>query len=38
MLSGLMWRLQQSGNDIDTYFRSLVEDLKMLWYNHGVEV
>jgi hypothetical protein len=29
---------QQPGNDIDTYFRSLVEDLKELWYNDGVQV
>jgi lipoprotein signal peptidase len=29
---------QQLGNDVDTYFRTLVEDLKVLWYNHGVEV
>jgi hypothetical protein len=38
MLSGLIWGPQQPGNDIDTYFRSLVEDLKVLWYNHGVEL
>jgi hypothetical protein len=25
-------------NDIDTYFRPLVEDLKELWYNDGVQV
>jgi hypothetical protein len=28
----------QPGNDIDTYFRPLVEDLKVLWNNNGVEV
>jgi hypothetical protein len=29
---------QQPGNDIDTYFRPLVEDLKVLWYNNGLQV
>jgi hypothetical protein len=29
---------QQLGNDIDNYFCPLVEDLKVLWYNHGLEV
>jgi hypothetical protein len=29
MLSGLIPELQQPGNDIDTYFRSLDEDLKV---------
>jgi hypothetical protein len=29
---------QQPGNDIDTYFRPLVEDLKELWHNDGVQV
>jgi hypothetical protein len=29
---------QQSGNDIDTYFRHLVEDLKVMWYNNGMQV
>jgi hypothetical protein len=29
---------QQPENDIDTYFRPLVEDLKELWYNDGVQV
>jgi hypothetical protein len=38
MLSGLIPGPQQPGNDIDTYFRHLIEDLKVLWYNHGVEV
>jgi hypothetical protein len=38
MLSGLIPGPQQLGNDIDTYFRPLVEDLKELWYNDGVQV
>jgi hypothetical protein len=38
MLPDWILRPQQPGNDIDTYFRPLVEDLKVLWYNHGVEV
>jgi hypothetical protein len=38
MLSCLIPEPQQLGNDIDTYIRPLVEDLKVLWYNHGVEV
>jgi hypothetical protein len=38
MFSGLILGPQQPGNDIDTYFRSLVEDLKVLCYNNGVEV
>jgi hypothetical protein len=29
---------QQPGNDINTYFWPLVEDLKELWYNNGVPV
>jgi hypothetical protein len=29
---------QQLGNDIDTYFGPLAEDLKELWYNDGVKV
>jgi hypothetical protein len=32
MISGLISGPQQSGNDIDTYFRPLVEDLKVLSY------
>jgi hypothetical protein len=31
-------RPQQSRNDINTYFRHLVEDLKELLYNNGVLV
>jgi hypothetical protein len=38
MMSGLIPRPHQPGNDIDTYFRPLVEDLKVLWNNNGVEV
>jgi hypothetical protein len=34
----LIPRPQQPGNDIDTYFRPLVEDLKELWYKDGVQV
>jgi hypothetical protein len=38
----MMFRLipgpQQSRNDINTYFRLLVEDLKELWYNDRVQV
>jgi hypothetical protein len=38
MMSGLIPRPQQPGNDIDTYFRPWVEDLMELWYNDGVRV
>jgi hypothetical protein len=38
MMSGLIPRPQQPGNDIDTYFRPMVEDLNDLWYNNGVQV
>jgi hypothetical protein len=38
MTSGLIPGPQQFGNDIDTYFRPLVEYLKELWYNDGVQV
>jgi sulfur transfer complex TusBCD TusB component (DsrH family) len=38
MMSGLIPGPQQPVNDIDTYFRPLVEDLKVLWYNDGVQV
>jgi hypothetical protein len=37
-MSGLIPRPQQLRNDINTYFRPLVEDLKVLWYNDGVQV
>jgi hypothetical protein len=38
MMSGLILGPQQPGNDIDTYFRPMVEDLKELWYNNRVRV
>jgi hypothetical protein len=38
MMSGLILGPQQSGNDIDTYFRPLVKDLKEMWYNDRVQV
>jgi hypothetical protein len=38
MMSGSILGPQQPGNDINTYFRPLVEDLKVLWYNDGVSV
>jgi hypothetical protein len=38
MISGLIPGPQQPGNDIDTYFRPLVENLKVLCYNDGVQV
>jgi hypothetical protein len=38
VMSELIPRPQQPGNDIDTYFRHLVEDLKVLWNNDGVQV
>jgi hypothetical protein len=38
MMSGLISEPQQPGNNIDNYFRPLVEYLKMIWYNDGVEV
>jgi hypothetical protein len=38
MMSGLIPKPHQHGNDIDTYFRPLVEDLKVLWNNNKVEV
>jgi hypothetical protein len=36
MMSGLISGPQQPGNDINTYFRPLVEDLKVMWCNDGV--
>jgi hypothetical protein len=33
MMSRLISGPQQPGNDTDTYFSPLVEDLKELWYN-----
>jgi hypothetical protein len=38
MMSGLRPGPQQPGNDINTYFRSLVKDMKELWYNNRVQV
>jgi hypothetical protein len=38
MMLGLIPGPQQPGNDIDTYFMPLVEDLKELWYNNRVHV
>jgi hypothetical protein len=38
MMSGLIPGPHQPGNDINTYFRPLVQDLKVLWNNNGVEV
>jgi hypothetical protein len=38
MISGLIPGPQQPVNDINTYFRPMVEDLKELWYNDGVQV
>jgi hypothetical protein len=34
VMSGLIPGSQQPGNDINTYFRPLVEDLMELWYNN----
>jgi hypothetical protein len=38
MMSRLILGPQQLGNDINTYFNPLVEDLKEMWYNDGVQV
>jgi hypothetical protein len=38
MMSGLIPGPQQPENDIDGYFRTLVEDMKVLCYNDGVQV
>jgi hypothetical protein len=38
IISGLISDPQQPVNDTDTCFRPLVEDLKELWYNDGVQV
>jgi hypothetical protein len=38
MMPGLIPGLQQPRNDIDTYFRHLIEDLKELWYNDRVQL
>jgi hypothetical protein len=38
MMTGLISGAQPPGNDIDIYFRPMVEDLKELWYNDRVHV
>jgi hypothetical protein len=38
MMSGLIPGPQQPGNDVDIYFKPLVEDLKEMLYNDGVWV
>jgi hypothetical protein len=38
MMSGFIPGPHQLGNDINTYFKPLVEDLKVLWNNNGAEV
>jgi hypothetical protein len=38
MMSGLIPGPQQPGNDIDTYFKPVVKDMRELWYNNGVQV
>jgi hypothetical protein len=38
MMLGLIPGSHQPRNDIDTYFRPLVEYLKVLWNNNRVEV
>jgi hypothetical protein len=38
MMPRLILRPRQPGIDINTYFRPLVEYLKVLWYNNGVHV
>jgi hypothetical protein len=38
MMLGLIPGPQQPGNDINTYFRTSIEDLKVLWYNNIVQV
>jgi hypothetical protein len=38
MMSGFISGPQQSGNNIDTYFKPLVKDLKKMWYNDEVQV
>jgi hypothetical protein len=38
MMSELISGPQQLVNDINTYFMPLVEDLKELWYNDGLQV
>jgi hypothetical protein len=38
MLSGLIPRPPHPRNDSNAYAMYLVEDLKLLWYNIGVEI
>jgi hypothetical protein len=38
MMSALISGPQQTKNDVDTYFRPLVEDLNEMWYNDRVQV
>jgi hypothetical protein len=38
MMPVLITRPQHPRNDINTYFRPLVEDLKEMWCNDGVQV
>jgi tRNA U34 5-methylaminomethyl-2-thiouridine-forming methyltransferase MnmC len=38
MMSGLIPGPQQPGNDINTYFKHVVDGLKELWYNDRVQV
>jgi hypothetical protein len=38
MMSGSIPGPHQPGNNIDTYFGPLVEDIKVSWNNNGVEV
>jgi hypothetical protein len=37
IMSGLIPGPHQSGNDINTYFKPLIEDLNVLWNNNRVE-
>jgi hypothetical protein len=38
IMSGLILGPKQPEDGIDTYFRPLVKDLNVLWYNDGVQV
>jgi hypothetical protein len=38
IMSGLILGPQQPEDGIDTYFRPLVKDLNVLWYNDGVQI
>jgi hypothetical protein len=37
-MSGLILGPQQPEDGIDTYFRPLVKDLNVMWYNDGVQI